>query len=141
MLTSQEEHNRDVVLKAIKALSDHDVNGFFSYHTEDMTSHEVFFPEPLTKEELEPFLHDWVHAYPDVKIETVNIKVDGDTVAVENVVSGTFKNDLRGVKATGRFYEVREAVFFEMENGKIKHERIYIDQKSIEEQLGTWPQK
>lgn len=141
MLTSQEEHNRDVVLKAIKALSDGDVEGFFSYHTEDMTSHEVFFPEPLTKKELEPFLYDWLHAYPDVKIETVNIKVEGDTVAVENIVSGTFENDLSGVKATGRFYEVREAVFFEMENGKIKHERIYIDQKSIEEQLGTWPQK
>lgn len=138
MLTSQEERNRDVVLSAIKALSDHDVDGFFSYHTDDMTSHEVFFPEPLTKDELEPFLHDWLHAYPDAKIETQNVKVEGNTVAVENIVSGTFKNDLRGVKATGQFYQVREAVFFELEGGKIKHERIYIDQKSIEEQLGTW---
>ncbi len=137
-MTPKEEHNRDVVLKAIKALSDHDVEGFFSYHTDNMTSHEVFFPEPLTREELEPFLHDWLLAYPDVKIETQNIEVEGDTVAVENIVSGTFINDLRGVKATGRFYQVREAVFFDMKDGKIKDERIYIDQKSIEEQLGTW---
>ncbi len=137
-MTPQEEHNRDVVRKAIKALSDHDVAGFFSYHTDDMTSHEVFFPLPLGKVDLEAFLHDWLHAYPDVRIETQNIRVEGDTVAVENVVSGTFVNDLRGVKATGRFYRVREAVFFDMKEGKIKDERIYIDQKSIEEQLGIW---
>jgi hypothetical protein len=31
---------------------------------------------------------------------------------------------------------VREGVFFELEGGKIKAARIYLDQKTIEEQLG-----
>lgn len=140
-MTSQEERNREVVLKAIKALSDHDVDLFFSYHTEDMTSHEVFFPDPIGKAELRAFLFDWLHAYPDVRIETRNIKIEGDTAAVENVVSGTFVNDLRGVKATGRKFVVGEAVFFELENGKIKRERIYTDQRSAEEQLGIFGTK
>ena len=136
-MTPEEERNRDIVLKAIKALSDHDVDGFMSYHTEDATSHEVFFPNPVPHDELIELLHQWLHAYPDAKIETQVSYVEGNIVAVENLVSGTFENDFLGDKATGRSYVTREAVFFELENGKIKAERIYIDRKTIAEQLGT----
>lgn len=135
-MTEQESLNREVVLKAIKALSDHDVDTFMSYHTESMTSHEVYFPDPIGREALIDWLYQWLHAYPDAKIETQKSYVEGNTVAVENKVTGTFANDLQGIKATGRSYEVREAVFFELENGKIKAERIYIDRRSIDEQLG-----
>src|SRR5262245_28354190 len=138
-MTPQEERNRETVLKAIKALSDHDVEGFLSYHTVDATSHEPFYPDPIPVPRLRELLHEWLHTYPDAKIETQVSFVEGDTVAVENVVSGTFMNDFMGHKATGRHYQTREAVFFELENGKIKRERIYIDQRSIEEQLGIYP--
>jgi sugar (pentulose or hexulose) kinase len=69
-------------------------------------------------------------------VGTRNMIARGDTVAVENVMTATFVNDLRGVRATGRSFTTREAVFFEMEEGKIKAARIYQDQKSAEEQLG-----
>jgi steroid delta-isomerase-like uncharacterized protein len=137
-MTPQEERNWETVLKAIKALSDHDVDGFLAYHTEDATSHEPFYPDPIPVPRLRVLLHEWLHTYPDAKIETQSSFVEGDTVAVENLVSGTFVNDFLGQKATGKPYQVREAVFFELENGKIKRERIYIDQRSIEEQLGTY---
>lgn len=88
---------------------------------------------------LRHLLGEWLHTYPDAKIVTQSSFVEGDTVAVENLVSGTFLNDFMGQKATGRHYQVREAVFFELENGEIKRERIYIDQRSIEEQLGIYP--
>jgi steroid delta-isomerase-like uncharacterized protein len=138
-MTPQEARNRETVLKAIKALSDHDVAGFLSYHTEDATSHEPFYPDPIPLTRLRELLHEWLHTYPDAKIETQNSFVEQDTVVVENLVSGTFTNDFLGQKATGKYYQVREAVFFELENGKIKRERIYIDQRSIEEQLGIYP--
>lgn len=136
-MTPQEERNREVVLNAIKALSDHDIDGFMSYHTDDMTSHEPFYPDPIPRDQLITLLHQWVHTYPDAKVETQHIYVEGDIVAVENLVSGTFENDFLGEKATGRSYQTREAVFFELENGKIKAERIYIDRKHIAEQLGA----
>jgi steroid delta-isomerase-like uncharacterized protein len=66
--------------------------------------------------------------------------VEGDTVAIENVVTGTFVNDLAGVKATGRSYVVREGVFFDLSDGKISAERIYQDQKTVEQQVGLWPE-
>jgi steroid delta-isomerase-like uncharacterized protein len=136
-MTEQEARNRETVLKAINALSDHDIEGFMAYHTDGMTSHEVYFPEPIGRDALIDWLHQWLHAYPDAKIDTQVAIVEGDTVAVQNLVSGTFANDLQGIKATGRSYVTREAVFFDLENGKIKAERIYIDRRSIDEQLGV----
>jgi steroid delta-isomerase-like uncharacterized protein len=133
---TKEERNMEVVRRAIQALNDRDVDGFLSSFTEDGTSHEVFFPEPLNLEEFRPFLEEWLNAYPDAKIETQNMVAEGDKVAVENIVSGTFENDLSGNKATGKFYQAREGVFFDLSDGKIKAERIYLDQKHIEEQLG-----
>jgi steroid delta-isomerase-like uncharacterized protein len=134
---TQEERNMEVVRSAIQALNDRDVERFFSYHTDATTSHEVFFPEPLGREEFEAFLRDWLEAYPDASIRTQNMVAMGNKVCVENLLSGTFKKDLRGQKATGRSYQVREAVFFDLQNDKIKAARIYLDQKSIQEQLGT----
>jgi predicted ester cyclase len=57
-------------------------------------------------------------------------------VVVENIVSGTFKNDFLGNKATNNSFKQREAVFFDVENGKIKMQRIYMDQKALEKQQG-----
>lgn len=134
-----EKRNLEVVRRAVQALNDRDVDGFLASFTPDGTSHEVYFPQPLNLTEFRPFLEDWLRAYPDAKIQTQTMVVEGDTVAIENVVTGTFINDLQGVKATGRSYVVREAVFFDLSGGKIRAERIYQDQKTVEQQLGIAP--
>ena len=130
------EQNKETVRSAIQALNDRDLDRFFSYHTEDTTSHEVYFPKPLQCDEFRAFLGEFLRAYPDAHIETQNMIAEGDTAAVENIMTATFTHDFRGVEATGRKYSVREGVFFELEGGKIKAARIYLDQKTIEEQLG-----
>jgi steroid delta-isomerase-like uncharacterized protein len=136
---SQEERNKEVVRNAIQAFNDRDLELFFSFHTEDTTSHEVFFPEPLQRDEFREFLATFMQAYPDAHIDTQNMVAQGNTVVVENVLTATFENDLGETKATGRSYTAKEAVFFELENEKIKAARIYLDQKSVEQQLGIYP--
>jgi steroid delta-isomerase-like uncharacterized protein len=130
------EANKAVVRAAIAALNDRDLDRFFSLHTDDTTSHEVYFPQPLGREEFRAFLDEFLHAYPDAHIETLGMTGEGDVVAVENVLTATFAGEFRGVQPTNRPYTAREAVFFELVNGKIRAARIYIDQKSIEAQLG-----
>jgi C-1 hydroxylase len=135
--TEQEERNKQTVLSAIKAFNDQDLDAYWSYHTEDTTSHEVYFPKPLTKEEMSKFVPELWHAYPDWHIDTKSIIAEGDMVAVENVMTATFERDHGDVKATGRSFTVREGVFFQMKDGKIQHVRVYLDRRSQEEQLGT----
>ncbi len=137
--TPAEERNLNIVRRAVQALNDRDIDGFLASFAPDGTSHEVYFPYPLNLAEFRPFLEDWLRAYPDAKIQTQHMVVEGDTVAIENVVTGTFIHDLQGIKATGRSYVVREAVFFDLSDGRIRAERIYQDQKTVEQQLGIVP--
>jgi steroid delta-isomerase-like uncharacterized protein len=135
-MTTKEERNKETIRKAIDAFNRQDLEAYWSYHTEDTTSHEVYFAKPLTKEEMSKFVPQLWHSYPDWTIETKNMVASGDMVAIENVMSATFVNDDGDIKATGKKFSVREGVFFEMEDGKIKHVRVYLDRKSQEEQLG-----
>jgi steroid delta-isomerase-like uncharacterized protein len=134
---TKEEQNKAVVRGAIEAFNQQDLERYWSYHTEDTTSHEVYFPKPLTKAEMSKFVPQLWHSYPDWHIETKNMVAEGDMVAVENIMTATFVNDYGDTKATGKSFTVREGVFFEMKDGKIHHVRIYLDQKTQEEQLGT----
>ncbi len=132
----KEEKNKETVRKAIAAFNRQDLEGYWSYHTEDTTSHEVYFPEPLGKAEMSKFVPELWVSYPDWFIDTKNMIASGDKVAIENVMSATFENDQGDVKATGKKFVVPEGVFFDMKDGKIQHVRVYLDRKSQQQQLG-----
>ena len=134
---AKEGKHKEVVLAAIDAFNKQDLELYWSYHTEDTTSHEVYFPDPLTKAEMSKFVPELWHSYPDWHIDTKTIIAEGDIVAVENIMTATFVNDHGDLKATGKSFSVPEGVIFQMKDGKIQHVRIYLDSKSQAEQLGT----
>ncbi len=134
---SQEARNKEVVHKAIEAFNKQDLDLYLSYHTHDYTSREVFYSEPLTHEEVREFMPRYWHSYPDAYVDTQFIYAEGDTVMVENIMSGTFMNDFEGQSATGKSFKVWEACVFDMENGKIKAARVYTDRQAINDQLGV----
>jgi steroid delta-isomerase-like uncharacterized protein len=134
--SEQEQRNMETVRKAIEAFNNQDLDAYWSCHTDDTTSHEVYFPKPLTKAEMSQFVPRLWHSYPDWHIETKSMIADGDMVAVENVMTATFERDHGDIKATGRSFTVREGVFFQMKDGRIQHVRVYLDRRSQEEQLG-----
>jgi steroid delta-isomerase-like uncharacterized protein len=132
----REERNKETVRKAIQAFNDQDLEAYWSYHTADTTSHEVYFPDPQTKEQMSEFIPQLWESYPDWYIDTKNMVAEGDMVAIENIMTATFEKDFGDTKATGKSFTVREGVFFQMKDGLIQHVRIYLDQKSQNEQLG-----
>lgn len=132
----KEEKNLAAVRGAIDAFNKQDLDLYWSFHTEDTTSHEVYFPNPLTKEEMSKFVPELWEAYPDWKIDTKLMVAEGDMVAIENIMTATFVNDHGDIKATGKSFSVPEGVFFQMKDGKIQHVRVYLDRQSQNEQLG-----
>ncbi len=135
-MSNKEEKNKETVLNAIAAFNNQDIELYWSFHTEDTTSHEVYFPKPLTKSDMSEFVPQLWHSYPDWHIETKTIIAEGDIVAVENVMTATFEQDQGDIKATGKSFSIPEGVIFEMKDGLIHHVRVYLDQKTQEEQLG-----
>ena len=133
----QQERNKATVRKAITAFNKQDLEEFWSYHTEDTTSAEVYFPKPLTKVEMSEFVPKLWAAYPDWTIDTKTMIAQDNVVVVENIMTATFENDFEDQKATGKSFNVREAVFFIFQGDKIKDVRVFLDRQSQEEQLGT----
>ncbi len=133
---AKEDQHKETVRSAIEAFNRQDLDAYWSYHTEDTTSHEVYFPKPLTKDEMSEFVPELWEAYPDWNIDLQTVFAEGDLVAVENIMTGTLENDHGDIKATGKSFNVREGVFFQMKDGKIQHVRVYLDRKTMNEQLG-----
>lgn len=138
---TKEERNKETVLNAIAAFNQQDLDLYWSYHTEDTTSWEVYFEEPLTKAQMSEFVPQLWKTFPDWHIETKTILAMGDKVVVENVMSATFINEYRGQPPTGKKFSVGECVFFDMQDGKIKDVRVYLDRKTQDAQMGITPGK
>jgi predicted ester cyclase len=84
---------------------------------------------------------DWVgpfrRSFPDVRMETVQMLAEGDTVVGRFKCSATHAGDWRGHPPTGRrFEDVDEVYFFRIEDGRIAEVWGLEDNASRLRQLG-----
>ena len=64
---------------------------------------------------IEPFRR----AFPDVRMDVVELVAEGDTVAARFVCAGTHLGRWRGHEPSGRRFRVDEVYFFEFSGGRI----------------------
>jgi predicted ester cyclase len=79
---------------------------------------ELYHPRlvPTARRWVEPFLA----SFSDVRMRTVELVAEGDTVVGRFVCSGTHTGTWRGHPPTGRrFIDVAEVYFFRIANGRI----------------------
>ena len=79
----------------------------------------------------------FANAFPDGRIDIVNLKEAGDTVLIEFVGRGTHGGDLMGIAPTGRPVNIPVCNVLEVRDGKIYREREYIDMANILVQIGV----
>lgn len=135
-MSTDVENNKQTVRQAIDALNERDLDKFFSFHTPDTVSNEAALDESVRGEEFRSFLEQFLTAYPDANIENERLLGEGEVVVAINTVTGTFLGPLGDVEPTGWSYTAREAVLFELEDGLIRSATIFLNQKSIDAQLG-----
>ena len=127
---------KELIRKTIGAFNSRNLDLYFSYHTDEATSWEVYFEAPIRVKESAEFTRAYWSAFPDAAVDTQQMWVSGNVVFVENIVSGTFRGEFLGRRPTGRRFLLREAVIFELAADKISAVRIYMDRRTQEEQLG-----
>ena len=73
------------------------------------------------------YINLFLQAMPDFKGDNFMYFADGDRVAVVGEWSGTFKNDMMGMKATGKSFKIKDVDIFKFnDEGKIvEHRSIY----------------
>jgi steroid delta-isomerase-like uncharacterized protein len=86
----------------------------------------------------------WVDAYPDANITSSQMVAQGSFVVSENRFTGTHEGTIAAasgdeIPATGNQVDVPYVAVFEIEDGKLKHQRIYYNSMDMLEQLGQMP--
>jgi steroid delta-isomerase-like uncharacterized protein len=86
----------------------------------------------------------WLTAFPDVKIELLNVVASGDWAVAEAVGRGTHSGPLKtpggDVPPTGRQMELHFCSLIKVQNGKIVEGRDYYDGMTVATQLGMMPE-
>ena len=90
-----------------------------------------------TRAEVLEGLRDWRAAFPDGRVEPVNVLAVGSTVVVEWTSRGTWTGEpIRGRAPSGRSFTRRGCAVAEVENGEIVRCRDYFDRQNMWEPLG-----
>ena len=86
----------------------------------------------------------WMNAFPDAKIELLNLVAADEWAVVEAVGRGTHSGPLKtpggDVPPTGRPMELHFCSIIKVQEGKIVEERDYYDGMTVATQLGMMPE-
>jgi steroid delta-isomerase-like uncharacterized protein len=85
------------------------------------------------------FLQAMRSAFPDWRVEVVEMVVDGDRVAVRWTGRVTHEGSFHGIPPTGRRIIVSGINMYRVENGKIAEEWEQTDSLGMLQQLGVLP--
>lgn len=79
-------------------------------------------------------------AFPDLRIEVLDVLADGDRVALRLRATGTHRGDFLGIPASGKSIEVEYANISRFDaDGRIVEDRDYLDTLALLQQLGALP--
>jgi predicted ester cyclase len=115
-----------------------DLDRCVSYAHPDARMTNVPFGAKLSFRE---YLENWARAFPDGKIEVMNLVSQGDSVIAEFTGRGTHTGTLKGptgdLAPTGRRVEMSFVESYRFRGDKITEGRIYFDAFTFFTQLGV----
>ncbi len=133
--------NAGIIREMYDAWNDKDLDRYASLATADARMTCVPFGAKLGFRE---YGEGWARAFPDGKVELVNLVAQGDMVVGEFTGRGTHTGVLKGpigeVPPTGRRVEMSFVEVYRLRNGKISEGKVYFDAGPMLAQLGILPE-
>jgi predicted ester cyclase len=115
-----------------------DFDRIVSYSHPDAKMTNVPFGTKLASRE---YTETWANAFPDGKVEVLNVVAQGDLVVAEFIGRGTHTGPLKGpageLPPTGRRLEMPFVEIVRFRGEKIAEGRIYFDAATLFTQLGA----
>ena len=136
----------DLAKKWTDAYNRHDPRAVAANYAQDCVVYDPILPEPLKgRAAIEKDAADFFRAFPDLRVEVINIFEKGDRAAGEIKMTGTNNGPLDTpmgeVPATGKRIDVRGALVGRINaENLIVEERRYYDTGTLMQQLGLAPQ-
>ena len=88
-------------------------------------------------EELKHYVSSYRTAFPDIQDSVEDIVAEGDKVVVRWTSRGTHQGEFMGVAPTGRHVTFTGMRLFRIAENKIAESWVNIDERGLQEQLGT----
>jgi predicted ester cyclase len=131
---------RDVILKHIDAVNDRDSDADPWSADAEMTAPGA---QVSGRDDVIGFLAAFQAAFPDLRLEIVQLLTEGPAAAAEGTLTGTHAGVLHtpngDVEPTGRAVELRWAAVYATDGDTLKSEHLFFDQMDFLGQLGLLP--
>ncbi len=151
--STDEPHNeiqpRPRGLKKEELMTDIDLRDFYKRYVEALNAREfdrmdefvpesiVMHSEPSTREALVAQLNSIVDAVPDFHWEVQELAINGDSIAVRAINTGTPTKEWLGVAPTGKPIEIVEYAIYRVHDGKFLHMSAVHDAEALQKQLAA----
>ncbi|HXS35633.1 MAG TPA: ester cyclase [Flavipsychrobacter sp.] len=121
------DRNKKVAMEAMDGMNSHDTGKVFKTMAANFTDYMDGTMPPQKGDSAKQTLQMLMTAFPDMKGENMIVCADGDNVMIAADWTMTFKNDMMGMKATGKTAKYKDVDIFTFDdNGKIiSHRSIY----------------
>lgn len=131
------EKNKELVLAYVDAILVHeDFSKFSTFTAPGFYIDRSAVPEAIKGESgLHTQMDMLYKAFPDLKLQVVDIIAEGDKVAVRFAAPGTHQDTFAGIPATGRSVTWKGLVMYHVEGDKIKEAWANWDDWGLIEQL------
>lgn len=118
---SKQERNKKIVMEAMENFMKGDLDGTFKDVAAGYVDYADGSTPPMTNiDSLKSFIKMVTNSIEGYKGENLNYYADGDYVLVHGDWMGAFKNDLMGIKATGKPVKFKDVDIFKLnDEGKI----------------------
>ena len=141
--TTSAADTRTVVQSYFEALGRADRNAQTDWYADDASGRIYGVIGPAGQGEMRAFFHDLFDAFPDFRLEILDLVVDDDRAAVRWRVTGTFNGSrsFQGLTPTGKQVDIEGCDMVWVRDGKIARVEAYYDTSSLARQLGAMPPK
>ena len=131
----------EVAQQSFDAWNRHDADAILALYADGGTYSAPRAGNELTGKAIANYAKAVWTAYPDMSIEIISRgDAGGGLIATQWVFHGTHAGPyFDGTPPTGRTLTLPGASFTQVEKGKIRYERVYMDRQTVTEQLGFKP--
>jgi steroid delta-isomerase-like uncharacterized protein len=137
--TAMETDREKQAKNLFAAIDARDLEGFLSFHTDDVIVTMADGTVLRGKEALRDYFKNTFAAISDIKADLTSFFSSGDHQCEEYILSGKHTGDFMGIPATGKSFSYRIVAVKTLRGDKISHVSSYSDSAFLMRQLGVLP--
>ncbi|MDP3003602.1 MAG: nuclear transport factor 2 family protein [Bacteroidales bacterium] len=131
----ENDTNKAIVIRFVKAINDHDVDEIINLMSEDHIFIDAIDNKTVGKKGMKEGWKGYYELFPDYQIEISDIIGNASTIGLFGYASATYKNLTN--KLNSNFWRIPASWKAIVENNKIKHWQVYCDYSNLFDIIST----